>query len=297
MKERAQRSDAGNLPAARRWLGLAAAGLALAGCVGSAQTAADVVARLDGEEVPYERFERYLESNVDGDETGSQELDDAVASRLFDRFLDQQLLVRLAADRGFDGDGADERPAIDFLLRQAAAEGVEPRHVAAYYEANKERWQQPPQVRLWQILVPERAQAEAAKRALDAGRSFRELALELAQDPDAGFCGEQGLLAREDLPPPFADAIFALAPGEHTGVLTADYGYYLFMVEERLPARVPTLAEVEGEIRDLLLRQRMDALMTDLLGEARARYTVRVFPANLPFVYRGSYADAEQTDE
>ena len=53
------------------------------------------------------------------------------------------------------------------------------------------------------------------------------------------------------------------------------------------------LAEVAGEIRQILERKRLDELVASFIAEARGRYNVRIYRSNFPFDYRGSYAQEE----
>ena len=80
--------------------GVASAGAVLlaAACQRSAPPAPDAVARLGDAEVRYAEFERYVARSA-GD-AGDVGLGSDVLSALFDQFLDERLLARLAADRG-----------------------------------------------------------------------------------------------------------------------------------------------------------------------------------------------------
>lgn len=264
------------------------------GCAGGTpQIGVDTALAMGEEQVPYVQFERYLERNVGGGDAIGSMPSDGVLSQLFDRFVDEQLLVRLAVGAGYDEaavEADDQRPAIAFLLEQALGRELPSEaSIRAYYAAHAERFAQGAQVHLWQILVARRELAESARRAIMAGESFESVAARIATDPDANFCGDQGLLAHEDLPDPFADVIFGLAPGETSEILEADLGFYLFKVEESLPESVVPVEEAADEIRETLRRDRLAELEQALIEEARARYNVRVFAANLPFDYQGSY--------
>jgi PPIC-type PPIASE domain len=301
--------------------GLAGAALLLAACGGSEPPAPDVVARIADEEIRYPRFEAYLQQAV-GDPDAVLTSD--VLTALFDQFLDEQLLVRLAADRagrgdrsgrsdgGDGGDGGDRsgqpsarplaaaaapqpaRRAIEALL--AADRGAEPGEAesVAWYEAHRADFARPERVLLRQILVEERAVAEQALGQIAAGAEFQEVARSLSRDASAGFGGFQGELSRADLPPDFAEVIFALREGEVSRVIPADYGFHIFQVVRRLPAAVAPYEAVRDEVRDRLRQQRADQRLAALAAEARKRYDVEVYPRNVPFNYEGSYAP--QTD-
>lgn len=258
----------------------------------------DVVATIEGEEMRYSEFEAYLRDNVDSSDLP---LDRDVLEKLFDQFLDERLLGRLAVERGLTGvergpDGeprVDHRRAITYLLHQARPRPPGDAEIAAYYAAHREDYRRSESVRLNQILVHERENAVAARQALLAGEKFEDVAARYSQVPIAHLGDGGGRLTRDDLPEAFADAIFELEPGEVSDIFAADYGFHLFQVVERVPADEVPLEEVVGEIRRLLERQRLDDLVASFLDEARRRYNVEVHPANFPFDYRGSYVREE----
>ncbi len=268
------------------FLGAIGAVVALAGCQQPPAIGADVAVRIHGEEVRYDQFEAYLRDNVDGADAS---LESAVQSRLFDQFLDEQLLTRLAVERGMVEPDVDHRDAVAFLLEGTPREDWPDSRLRAYYEAHRSEYRRPEEVHLRQILVTERETAEEARQAIEAGGDFGEVAARFSQEPNAQLGGDQGRLAREDLPVAYVDAIFALAPGEVTGVIAADYGFHLFQVVERYPAEVLPFEEVAGAIRAVLERQRVDEIVAGFIQEARDRYNVTIFPSNIPFEYQGEY--------
>lgn len=270
-------------------LGLAGCGLGLGlwGCGDidhATDVPADVATTIDGEPVPYDLFARQLSRTVG--EAG--ELDAVALSSLFDQFLDEQLLLRLAIERGLVEEGVDERRALAFLLREpvrASSEAV----ARVFYRAHSSRFVRPEQVRLRHVLISERAEAEAALDALRDGEDFAEVAARFSQGPTAHLGGDQGWLGREDLPPQFADSIFDLEPGETSKILEAEYGFQIFRVDERRPGVVIPFEEALPEIHAELERRAADERLAALLDEARDRYNVIVYPSNLPFDYSGIY--------
>jgi hypothetical protein len=301
----------------KRGAALALGLLQLAACRASEPPAPDVVARIDGEALRYSRFETYLEQAVGDPDTV---LASDVLTALFDQFLDEELLVRLARAEGFAPRPDPPRPAQTPARTEAgpAAPPLPPAppaavrsaieallaartpaptagEIAAYYAAHRGQFSRPERVLLRQILVEDRATAEEAVRQLAAGADFQQVARSLSRDAGGGFGGLQGELARRDLPPDFAEVIFGLREGEVSRLVPADYGFHLFQVVRRLPAAVAPLAEVRDEVRDRLRRQQADRRLAALVAEARTRYHVEVYPRNVPFNYEGSYA-ATHTD-
>jgi hypothetical protein len=263
--------------------------LALA-CRRAEPLAPDVAAQIGDQEVRYSEFEEYLERTAD-DSDGV--LGSDVLSQLFDQFLEERILVRIAADRkllpGGKGGPREATAAIDALLGDLEKTEPTDREVVAWYESHRQDFVRPERVRLRQILTEDRASAERALQEISAGGDFAELARRLSQDPSAATGGYQGELSRENLPPAFADVIFALKPGEVSKVVPAEYGFHVFQVLERFPAGAVPLEEARDEIRERLRQERADRLLADLVRDGRSQYNVVVHRRNLPFNYQGSY--------
>jgi hypothetical protein len=272
------------LPPAALAVALAAA------CLKPDPPAPDVVARIGALPVRYAQFEEHLKRTV-GDPDSVLASD--VLSQLFDQFLDEEVLFRLAVDRGLVAAGAEppRRPAIEALLAEDAAQGPSDAEVAAYYDRHRADFARPERVQLRQILTEDRSTAERALAEIKGGADFIDVARRLSLAPGASSGGLQGELARGDLPPAFADEIFRLAPREVSRIIPAEYGFHIFQVTERSAAEVVPLGEARAEIVAQLRRQRGDRRLAELVGQGRSRYNVEVYGRNLPFDYRGSYSN------
>lgn len=264
-------------------LGAAVAVVGTLAC-GRAEPAADVVAEVDGDAVPYAEFESYLAANaiVDAPSLGSE-----VLSGLFDQFLDELLLARLAAEEGFDS--ASRRLAVSQLI-SGSSRPVERAEAEAYFRAHPERFRREQRVRLRQILVEERSKAELALRELTAGSSFDDVARRISEGPRAKQGGDQGILARGDLPPEIAKQIFDLAEGAVSEIVPAEYGFHIFQITQRFPESTMPFDEAYPEIVEELEEANRHQNVRVLRERAVKRYNVSVFARNLPFRYQGKYA-------
>lgn len=251
----------------------------------------DVVARVGEEWVSMERFDVYLEHTA-GTEAG--DLSSEVLSKILDRFLEEELLTRLAVEREVAQPGDPHRYAIERLLASEPKSEPTREEIERFYQENLAEYRRPERVRLRQILVEDRETVERAMAELRRGIEFADAARRFSRDSAGDTGGVQGELARDDLPPVFANTIFALEPGEISGIVEAEYGFHIFQVTERLPAAVLPLDLVEDEIRRHLQEQASDRNLDRLVEEARNRYAVEVHTHNLPFDYRGSF-DEEPT--
>lgn len=250
----------------------------------------NVALTLDGEPIPYPLFESYTRDVLDD----LKDVDETVLSRLLDQFLDEQALARLAVERGLTAAAAkDHGMVVDHLLDTTSPPTSWDEDIMQYYAAHRADFERPESVRLQQILTHDRDAAEDARRALLKGEDMAEVSARFSQVPDTDLTG--GRLGRDDLPPAFAEEIFALEPGEISEVFAAEYGFHVFRVLERYPAESPPMEAVADEIRRMLERRHGDQLLDRFLEEARQRYDVRVHTTNLPFAYRGAYAQPSES--
>lgn len=249
--------------------------------------APDIVARVAGEEIHLSSFETYLElSSIDLDAG----LDDRVLTQLFDEFLDETLVQRMAIDDGVVTVDADRRDALEMMVRLRVADELTDERVASFYREQGDRFQRPERVRISQILVPDRGTAERALEQLRSGVPFEDVARRLSTEPAASIGGDQGYLTREDLPPAFVETIFGLEVGEISPLVTVDYGFHIFQVTDRRPAEVVAFPDAAAEIREQLRRTESAEIRRALVEEARDRYNTSVYASNLPFDYRGSHS-------
>lgn len=100
------------------------------------------------------------------------------------------------------------------------------------------------------------AKAETARKRALAGEDFAELARELSEGPSAPKGGDLGFFSREQMVPAFADAAFALEPGQISEVVRSGFGFHVIKVEEKRPAGTLPLDEVSDELQSLLVQQR-----------------------------------------
>ena len=115
-----------------------------------------------------------------------------------------------------------------------------------------------------QIVVKGLDEAKRLKDLLWQGKKSPDLARRYSLSPDAKVGGDLGFFKRGEMPPAFDDAIFRLGAGQVSDVVSSDYGFHLFKLIEKKPARKRELAEVRSQIEQKLL--------TDLRAERQTAY-------------------------
>lgn len=158
-----------------------------------------------------------------------------------------------------------------FMERVAVA----PEEIAEFYEANPERFTVAPTVEARHILIKAAsdADAETDRRAREKiteilglvrqGKDFAELARQHSEDPSRENGGSLGAFRREAMVPAFAEAAFALAPGEVSEPVRTPFGWHLIKVEKVNAERRRSLEETRAEIETLLKTERARALAYD----------------------------------
>lgn len=122
--------------------------------------------------------------------------------------------------------------------------------IAKAYEETKDVYATPELRRIQQIPFKSKAEAEAAKAAIKAGKNFMTVAEELKlkdTDLDLGLVNKKGLLDSK-----IADAAFSLERNAVSDVVEGRLVTVLLRVPEIVPGKQPTLEEVKPKVRDKL---------------------------------------------
>lgn len=206
---------------------------------------------------------------------------------LIDQYVQEEILYREALALGLDRDDSVVRRRLAqkfaFLSEDiAASRDPTADELADFFEIHRDYYKVQPRVSFTQVYFsPDRRGSTA--------RHDAEFALAgLRADPhgiDLDRLGDGTLLNlryHQQTPqqiasifgPALADAVAAQEPGAWFGPIASGFGLHLLRVDERIPARLPALAEIEGRLRaDWFYEQRQQA-NKDMLQLLLARYTV-----------------------
>jgi peptidyl-prolyl cis-trans isomerase C len=132
------------------------------------------------------------------------------------------------------------------------------------------------EVRARHILLANEADAKEAKKKLDAGKSFEQVAKDFSKDAgSAKNGGDLGFFTKDKMVPEFANAAFALKKGEVSGPVKSTFGYHIIKLEDSRKLAAPTLAEVKDQLRGKL----QDKKLNDYIGGLVKSADVKVFDA------------------
>jgi len=160
---------------------------------------------------------------------------------------------------------------------------------AAFFAANPNRFLEPEQLHVFGITVgvdpsrpgdwaPARARAEQARRDLDAGAAFEDVARRYSTDAssrDRG--GDLGFVHRGSLSEALEPVAERLAPGETSGVVETLYGYHIIRITEIHPPRRATFEAVADKLQQELTEQRCRDVQQTWIASLRASADIVVF--------------------
>ncbi len=173
-------------------------------------------------------------------------------------------VVRFAAPAFFDKSKATDEEVKAFLATDEGKKAVE-----TEYRAKSFRFKQPKRVQAQHILVkvaedaPEadvaaaKAKLEEAKKQVEGGADFGEIARQISEDPgskekggDLGFFGP-GTMAK-----PFEEAAMALEKGQMSDLVRTRFGFHLIKVNDITAPKEQQLEEVQDQLAQEMLRKR-----------------------------------------
>ena len=161
--------------------------------------------------------------------------------------------------------------------------------VKKYYEAHKQEFNRPEQVVLAELFLstdgksPEEiaavhTRADDLHNRLVKGESFETMVRRYSEGSTAQQNGELGAFERGQLSKQLEDAVFTMDKGQFTDVIQTKTGFEILKVLDHYQAGLQPLDKVEGEITNVLYRQKMDPAMRTYLGTLREESYVLVKP-------------------
>jgi peptidyl-prolyl cis-trans isomerase D len=120
------------------------------------------------------------------------------------------------------------------------------------YQARLDEFHTPETRQLQQMLLPDKAKADAAEAQLAAGKTFAAVAKAVA-GADASTL-DLGWMRRQDLPQPLADAAFSAKQGAVTPPVQTSFGWHIVRVNAIKPEQTQTFDQVKDKLRQEVAR-------------------------------------------
>ncbi|WP_411037402.1 peptidylprolyl isomerase [Shinella sp. BYT-45] len=199
----------------------------------------------------------------------------------------------LAADANKEGlqDTADFKQRLAFLtdrelhnayFKKHVVDAVTPEEVKARYDKEVAALTPEDEIRARHILVKTEEEAKAVIADLDAGKDFVEIAKEKSTDPNKSEGGDLGYFAKGRMVPEFENAAFALEKGAYSKApVKTQFGFHVIKVEDKRKQQPPALEQVEGQVRQLVMRDKY----LELLEKAKAESPIDIQDSALKTAY------------
>ncbi len=207
---------------------------------------------------------------------------ETVYPRLIDSMISERVLADAARKAGIDKDPAVQRQVAaatdqvldNALLTKVVMPTVTDQALHARYQAEIAGKPGQVEVHAKHILVDSEDQAKDIIAQLNKGADFATLAKKYSKDPGAADGGDLGFFKKDEMVPAFADAAFALKPGQFTQTpVHTQFGWHVILVIERRQAPAPTFEQAADQLRQQMLQEGV----RKEIAQARAAANVETF--------------------
>jgi peptidyl-prolyl cis-trans isomerase C len=201
---------------------------------------------------------------------------------LVNQLIDRQALLVAAQAEHLQKDPKVKQAMIDAAneklenayVQQKVGPQVTDAAVQAEYNKDYANKPGPEQVDARHILVKTQAEAQAIIDQLNKGADFATLATKESIDPGAKNGGELGWFSQDEMVPAFANAAFALQPGQYTKTpVQTQFGWHVILSEGKRTAPPQSFDAVKDQIRQKLADDAIKATLADV----RAKGKIKLF--------------------
>lgn len=165
----------------------------------------------------------------------------------------------------------------------------------AYYNAHKNDFAQPEQIRLSEILISTekkpndlrtesqiladaQAKADDLLKQIKNGAKFEDIAKKNSDGPGAADGGDLGLFKRGVLAKELEDQTFGMKAGAVSDVIRTRQGFIILKVTQHQEAGIPPLNQVEQRVQDMIYMQKVQPALREYLTKLREDAFIEIKP-------------------
>jgi hypothetical protein len=208
---------------------------------------------------------------------------------LIDDYVREEVMYREALASGLDKDDTIVRRRLvekmEFLSQELASAAPSESALQEYFEANREKFRIPGEVAFSHIYFSTSKRGSTAEG--DASRALAGLSSQRIFSARLSSLGDPFMLQneyplqtqqqiKELFGDEFAGKLFQLEPGAWAGPFRSGYGFHLVRILQKLPSRVPELAEVRGQVLTEFKNRRLQTASEAFYAQLRQRYQIEV---------------------
>jgi peptidyl-prolyl cis-trans isomerase SurA len=222
-------------------------------------------------------------------------VEDQVQNIIREEFAgDRQAFIRTLNAQGFTISKFREQQrdkVIVGAMRQNNVKGTfsaTPQQVEAYYEANKQEFATPEQLKLRMIVLnadpldansgdSTRKMAEEIRNKVKGGAEFATMAKTYSMDGTAESGGDWGMIDRKTLNQQLTDAAFALSPGQVSPVVQIGDSFYILFCESKKTSSFIPLTEVRDGIEKKLEQVQRQKATQKWIDSLREKAYIKIY--------------------
>ncbi len=191
--------------------------------------------------------------------------------------IERHLLAQVAAKEGTaESDDYKRRLAAyqakalrDSYLALKISPSVTEEEIKAAYDKESAKVTQTERIRARHILVATEKEANDIEEKLKAGAKFEDLAKQYSLDGSKDYGGDLGYFTAPEMVAEFSKVAFALKQGEVSGPVKTDFGWHIIRLDDRKMGAAQPYDQVKSAIRNVLVRDKVQALLASLQGTAK----------------------------
>jgi peptidyl-prolyl cis-trans isomerase C len=191
--------------------------------------------------------------------------------------IERHLLAQVAAKDGVgESDDYKRRLAAyqakalrDSYLAQKISPAITDEESKAAYDKETSKVTATERVRARHILVASEKEANDIEDKLAKGSKFEDLAKQYSLDGSKDYGGDLGYFTAPEMVKAFSDAAFGLKVGQISKPVKTDYGWHIIRMDDRKMGAAQPFDQVKGAIRNVLVRDKVQAILAGLQGTAK----------------------------
>jgi peptidyl-prolyl cis-trans isomerase C len=191
--------------------------------------------------------------------------------------IERHLLAQVAAKEGTaESEDYKRRLAAyqakalrDSYLALKISPSVTEDEIKVAYEKEASKVKQTERIRARHILVATEKEATDIEDKLKAGSKFEDLAKQYSLDGSKDYGGDLGYFTAPEMVAEFSKVAFALKAGETSAPVKTDFGWHVIRLDDRKMGAAQPYDQVKSAIRNVLVRDKVQALLASLQGTAK----------------------------
>ncbi|MEJ0062345.1 MAG: peptidylprolyl isomerase [Alphaproteobacteria bacterium] len=202
---------------------------------------------------------------------------------VFPQVLDRIIVTKVVSAAGYAKGVQDSAEVKDQMkraereivaqayIRQAVEPMITEEKIKARYDELVKAFKPVDEMRARHILVKTESEANAVLKEIKGGGDFAKIAMDKSVDDGSKKQGgDLGYFTKADMVKPFAEAAFAMKPGQVSDKpVKTDFGWHVIKVEDKRQSSPPPIDTVRNQIKNQLGQELTAKVVQDMVKDAK----------------------------